>query len=82
MRYVSATETQNKFAAIMDIARREPVTIQKNGRDTVVMMAIEDYEKLTKHMINSFQEFCDNVGNEASQKGLDENKLNELFSDD
>ena len=81
MIYVSATETQNKFASIMDMARREPVTIKKNGRDTVVMMAIEDYDKLSRQIINSFLEFCDSVGKEAKNRGLTEKKLKILLNE-
>lgn len=81
MIYVSATETQNKFASVMDMARREPVMVQKNGRDTVVLIAVEDYEKLSRLMVNSFQEFCDTVGKEAEKKGLTEKKLNDLLNE-
>lgn len=79
MIYVSATETQNKFASIIDMARREPVTVQKNGRDTIVMMAIEDYEKLSRQIINAFQDFCDKAGEEAVRRGLNEEELDLLL---
>lgn len=82
MIYVSATEMQNKFASIIDKARREPVTVQKNGRDTIVMMAVEDYEKLSRQMVKEFQEFCSHVGKEAQKKGLTEQKLNQLLEGD
>ncbi|AIL64511.1 hypothetical protein NOVO_00505 [Rickettsiales bacterium Ac37b] len=39
------------------------------------MMAIEDYKKLSKQMIKSFQEFCDTVGSKAIAKGMTEEEL-------
>lgn len=44
MRTYSTNEARNKFAEIIDIARREPIAIAKHGRVVSVMMAKEDYE--------------------------------------
>lgn len=44
MRTYSTNEARNKFAEIIDIARREPVAIAKHGRVVSVMLAKEDYE--------------------------------------
>ncbi len=44
MRTYSTNEARNKFAEIMDIARREPVAIAKHGRVVSVILAKEDYE--------------------------------------
>ena len=46
MRTESATDAKNKFGEVMDAALREPVVIQRSGRNAVVMMAYEDYEAL------------------------------------
>ena len=45
MRVESATNAKNNFGAIMDAAMREPVIIQKSGRNAVVMMSYEEYEE-------------------------------------
>ena len=44
MRTYSTNEARNKFAEIIDIARREPVAIAKHGRVVSVILAKEDYE--------------------------------------
>ena len=44
MRTYSTNETRSKLAEIIDIARREPVAIAKNGRVVSIMIAKEDYE--------------------------------------
>lgn len=82
MRYVTASEAQLRFGPIMDTARREPVTIQKNGRDSVVIMAIEDYEKLSKQMVKAFQNFCNNAAVEAQNKGMTEEILEDILKSD
>ena len=43
---MSAEEAKNGFGRLIDIARAEPVTIEKHGRGVVVVMAIESYEQL------------------------------------
>lgn len=46
MLYESATHTKNHLGEIIDAALREPVCIQRSGRNTVVMMAYEEYLEL------------------------------------
>lgn len=46
MRIESATNAKNHFGEIMDAALREPVMIQRSGRNSVVMISAEDYESL------------------------------------
>ena len=45
MRTETATDAKNKFGEVMDAALREPVIIQRSGRNAVVMMAYEDFEE-------------------------------------
>ena len=44
MRTYSTNEARNKFAEIIDIARREPVAIARHGRIVSIILAKEDYE--------------------------------------
>jgi len=44
----TATEVKNKFGKFSDIARNEPVIVQKTGRKTIVLIAFEEYERLTQ----------------------------------
>ncbi|MEZ5691600.1 MAG: type II toxin-antitoxin system Phd/YefM family antitoxin [Rickettsiales bacterium] len=46
MRTESATNAKNHFGEIMDAALREPVMIQRSGRNSVVMLSAEDYKML------------------------------------
>ena len=48
MRPMAAKEAKDKFGALLDVARREPVTIARKGRPVVVVLSIEDYERLER----------------------------------
>jgi prevent-host-death family protein len=43
---VTASEFQKRVGEFTDIARREPVTVMRHGRPSVVLLAAEDYQRL------------------------------------
>lgn len=45
---VTAAEVSKNFGAYQDAAIRDPVIITKNGRPRTVLMAYEDYMRLSK----------------------------------
>jgi prevent-host-death family protein len=46
MRTINASEFQKRVGEFSDIARREPVTVTRHGRASLVLLAAEDYERL------------------------------------
>jgi len=46
---VTAAQVSKNFGAYQDAAVREPVVITKNGRPRTVLMAYEDFVRLSKH---------------------------------
>jgi len=46
MKTMSAREAKNAFGLLIDTARQEPVTVEKHGRAVVVVIAVEEYERL------------------------------------
>lgn len=46
MRTMSARAAKNGFGVLMDAARVEPVTIEKHGRPAVVVLSVEQYQRL------------------------------------
>lgn len=46
MRTVSAKDAKYNFGELIDKARAAPVTVAKYGRPVVVVMAVEEYERL------------------------------------
>jgi prevent-host-death family protein len=49
MSRISATDAKNRFGQLLEMARHEPVRIQKNGRDVGVLMSPDQY----KHLLES-----------------------------
>ena len=47
MKTMSAREAKNAFGLMIDTARAESVLIEKHGRGVVVVVAVEEYERLT-----------------------------------
>ena len=43
---VTASEFRHDFGALTDKARREPVVITKRGRDSIVVMSAEEWNRL------------------------------------
>ncbi|MFW7357811.1 MAG: type II toxin-antitoxin system prevent-host-death family antitoxin [Brucella sp.] len=43
---MSAKDAKNAFGLLIDSARAEPVAIEKHGRKVVVVLAVEEYERL------------------------------------
>ena len=45
---VTSSEFQQAFGMLSDKARREPVVITKHGRDSLVVMPVEEWERLKR----------------------------------
>jgi prevent-host-death family protein len=48
MAEISATDAKNRFGEVLETVRKEPVRIQKNGRDVAVVLSAEEYADLTE----------------------------------
>ncbi|MER8438326.1 type II toxin-antitoxin system Phd/YefM family antitoxin [Mesorhizobium sp. M1312] len=46
MKTMSAKDAKNAFGLLLDTARAEPVTVEKHGRAVVVVMSVEEFERL------------------------------------
>ena len=79
MIYLSATEAKQNFTEFLDKAEKEPITIQRQEQDLVVVLSVLEYQRLTKLLKNEFQEFCDQVGKNAETKGMREERLKEIL---
>lgn len=52
MKSMSAAEAKNGFGQLIDTARQEPVKIEKHGRAVVVVVSIEEFERLSARQGN------------------------------
>lgn len=64
MKSMSAKNAKNSFGLLLDTARAEPVTIEKHGRGVVVVLSIEEYQRLMKHRVKAVRD----AGNMAGRK--------------
>jgi prevent-host-death family protein len=46
MQTISAKDAKYGFGRLIDLARAEPVTVAKHGRPVIVVMAVEEYDRL------------------------------------
>ena len=81
MRYVSASEAKQRFAALLDTVQREPVTIRRHNRDVAVVISPTDFRRLRSTNIEEFQSLCDRVSARAKNRGLTKKKLDALLND-
>ncbi|MDD1530895.1 type II toxin-antitoxin system prevent-host-death family antitoxin [Bradyrhizobium sp. WBOS7] len=47
MKTMSAREAKNGFGLMIDTARAGPVLIEKHGRGVVVVVSVEEYQRLS-----------------------------------
>jgi len=47
MHHMSARDAKNSFGRLIDLARAAPVSIDKYGRPVVVVLSVEEYERLS-----------------------------------
>jgi prevent-host-death family protein len=45
MAAITATEAKNRFGQVLEMARTEPVHVQKNGRDVAVVISPEEFQR-------------------------------------
>ncbi|HEY9009740.1 MAG TPA: type II toxin-antitoxin system prevent-host-death family antitoxin [Devosia sp.] len=48
MAEMTATDAKNRFGELLEMARSEPVAIQKNGRVTAYLVSAEQYDALVE----------------------------------
>lgn len=52
MKILSARDVKNGFGNLIDTARQQPVLIEKHGRPVVVVLAVGEYDRITKEEIH------------------------------
>jgi prevent-host-death family protein len=82
MRYVSATDAKQRFAALIDAAQSEPVVIRRQNRDVAVLLSTQQHDRFRALNTEEFQRFCDRIGDRAAARGMTEEKLAEILADE
>lgn len=47
MRTMTAKDAKNNFGLLLDCARAEPVQVNKHGRPVVVVVSVEEFQRLS-----------------------------------
>lgn len=45
---VSAAEFQRKIGHYQDVALRQPVAVTRNGRDSTILLSVDEYQRLKR----------------------------------
>ena len=81
MKKISAHDAKARFGALIDTARREPVTIERHGRAVAVVLSKEEFDDIETLKLERLRTEV-RKGLEASDKGdvidIDETELDAL----
>ena len=82
MQCVSVIDAEQRFADLLDIVQREPVTIRSHDEDVAVLVSPQDYEQIRKFKLEEFNRICEQASKEAQRRGLTEELLAEILADE
>lgn len=82
MKSMTSVEAQNKFGQVIEAAQRQPITITRHGRPAVVVMSVEDYQRQRGKAWQRLVESSQRSSEYAEQRGLTQDKLDELLADE
>jgi prevent-host-death family protein len=81
MKTVSATDAKQRFAAVIDAAQREPVTICRQNREVAIILSPEEYDRMRGVNVDELDRLCERVSKQAAERGLTDEILAELLKD-
>ncbi len=82
MKSVTALEAKNRFGEVLEAAQRQPVSITRNGRPSVVMISAESYARRQRMARERLRQAMQRAGEHAAVQGMHENLLEQLLSDE
>ena len=82
MKEISAREAKNQFGRFLDLAQSEPVRVTKHGRTAGVFMSEEQFQRLRGAAWEQLSLTVDSMRSEAETKGLSDEILNKLLSNE
>lgn len=82
MKSFTALEAKNRLGQVIDAAQREPVTITRQGRPSVVMVSAEEYQRRQSRAWQNLLAVTEETGRYASEHGLTEEVLDQLLADE
>jgi prevent-host-death family protein len=82
MKRVTALEAKTRFGEVLEAAQRQPVSITRNGRPSVVMISAESYERRQRMARERLRQSLQRAGEHAATQGMNEDVLDQLLADE
>jgi len=82
MKSVTALEAKNRFGEVLEAAQRQPVSITRNGRPSVVMISAESYARRQRMARERLSQAMGRAGEHAVAQGMSDEVLDQLLSDE
>lgn len=82
MKSVTALEAKNRFGEVLEAAQRQPVSITRNGRPSVVMVSAESYARRQRMARERLRRAMRRAGEHAVAQGMNEDVLDQLLADE
>ncbi len=78
---MTSTEARTNFGDFLEKGSREPVIIKRQQREIGAFIPIVEYRRLRKLSIRELSEAAHQVSDQASDRGLTEEKLNAILAE-
>jgi len=82
MKIFTALEAKNRFGQVIDAAQREPVTVTRQGRPSIVILSAEEYQRRQTRAWRNLLAVMEETGDYADQQGLTEDDLDQLLANE
>lgn len=82
MKEINARAAKNQFGQLLESAQRGPVRVTRRGRSAGVLLSEEQYQRLCGIAWDRLASTVASMRQEASAKGLTEDKLADLLADE
>jgi len=82
MKSITALEAKNRFGEVLEAAQRQPVSITRNGRPSVVVISAESYARRQRMARERLRLAMRQAGEYATAQGMSEEVLDQLLSDE
>lgn len=82
MKSITALEAKNRFGEMLETAQRQPVSITRNGRPSVVMISAESYQRRQRMARERLRHSLQRAGEHAASQGMNGDVLDQLLADE
>ncbi|MEC4815290.1 MAG: type II toxin-antitoxin system prevent-host-death family antitoxin [Scytonema sp. PMC 1069.18] len=82
MEYLSSKEAQNNFSELLDKAQKAPVTIRRYGRDSVVVISVNEFNEYKQWRAQRLKTLVKDINLKARENGLTDEILEQILAED